>query len=71
MNRLTLFASLLALHLMPQTQAAVQTAEAYEGKVTVDVKLTIYPDAKHDSWTAAYDDAELWKWLFAQKRTSR
>lgn len=33
-----------------------------------DVKFTIYPDAGHDSWTAAYDDPELWKWLFQQKR---
>jgi predicted peptidase len=31
-------------------------------------KLTIYPDAQHDSWTQAYDDPELWKWLEAQKR---
>lgn len=34
------------------------------------VKLTMYPDARHDSWSAAYDDPELWKWLLAQKRTA-
>ncbi len=33
-----------------------------------NVKLTMYPDAQHDSWTAAYADPELWKWLLAQKR---
>lgn len=32
-------------------------------------KLTVYPDAKHDSWTATYDDPEVWKWLFEQKRS--
>lgn len=31
-------------------------------------KLTIYPEAGHDSWTAAYGDPELWKWLLAQRR---
>ena len=37
-------------------------------KVGGNVKLTMYPDALHDSWTAAYNDPELWRWLFAQKR---
>ena len=35
-------------------------------KLKAPVKLTIYPDAGHDSWTAAYNDPELWKWLFEQ-----
>lgn len=34
------------------------------------VKVTIYPDARHDSWTATYRDAEMWKWLLEQKRGS-
>ncbi len=33
-----------------------------------DVRFTLYPDAAHDSWTAAYDDPELWTWLLAQRR---
>jgi predicted peptidase len=33
-----------------------------------NVKFTVYPDAGHDSWTAAYNDPELYRWLFAQKR---
>jgi predicted peptidase len=33
-----------------------------------NVKFTVYPDAGHDSWTATYDDPELYRWLFAQKR---
>jgi predicted peptidase len=32
-----------------------------------DVKLTLYPDLMHDSWTAAYGDPALWEWLFQQK----
>ncbi len=33
-----------------------------------NVIFTVYPEAGHDSWTAAYDTPELWEWLFAQKR---
>ncbi len=32
-----------------------------------DPKLTIYPDAGHDSWTETYDNPELYKWLLEQK----
>lgn len=28
-----------------------------------DVTLTIYPDANHDSWTATYDNPELYDWF--------
>ncbi|MHB1038056.1 MAG: carboxylesterase family protein [Pirellulales bacterium] len=34
-----------------------------------NVKFTVYPEAGHDSWTAAYEDPELYKWLLEQKRT--
>ncbi|HRW08138.1 MAG TPA: prolyl oligopeptidase family serine peptidase [Caldilineaceae bacterium] len=32
-----------------------------------DPKLTIYPDADHDSWTAAYGTPDLYSWLLAQR----
>jgi predicted peptidase len=31
-------------------------------------KYTVYPDAGHDSWTATYDNPELYKWLLEQKK---
>jgi predicted peptidase len=31
-------------------------------------KLTIYPEAGHDSWTETYDNPELYKWLLEQRR---
>lgn len=34
-------------------------------------KLTVYPDAAHNSWTPAYDDPELYDWLLAQRRTAK
>jgi predicted peptidase len=33
-----------------------------------DVKLTIYPEAGHDSWTETYKNPELYKWLLAHQR---
>ncbi|HEY0548897.1 MAG TPA: prolyl oligopeptidase family serine peptidase [Verrucomicrobiae bacterium] len=33
-----------------------------------DVKLTVYPEAGHDSWTKAYSEPELWDWFLAHKR---
>ncbi len=35
-----------------------------------NVKLTVYPEALHDSWTQTYDNPEVWKWLFEQRRAS-
>jgi hypothetical protein len=29
---------------------------------------TAYPGVGHDSWVPAYRDAQLFKWLFAQKK---
>lgn len=40
----------------------------FERNKAPNVKLTIYPEALHDSWTQTYDDPEVWKWLFAQKK---
>jgi predicted peptidase len=34
-------------------------------------KLTIYPEAGHDSWTQAYNSPELYEWLLQQKRTTK
>jgi len=33
-----------------------------------DAKLTIYPEAEHDSWTATYANPALYDWLLQQKR---
>ena len=40
-------------------------------KANGNVKFTVYPEAGHDSWTEAYNDPELFKWLLEQKRTPR
>jgi predicted peptidase len=33
-----------------------------------DVKLTIYPDLGHDSWTVTYDNPELYTWFLQHQR---
>lgn len=47
------------LHEAEALEAALRAARA-------DPRVTIYPDADHDSWTRAYDDPALYAWLFAQ-----
>ena len=31
-------------------------------------KLTVYPEARHDSWTETYNNPEFYEWLLTQKR---
>jgi len=33
-----------------------------------DVKLTVYPEADHNSWTETYNNPELYDWLLKQER---
>ncbi|NEU07875.1 prolyl oligopeptidase family serine peptidase [Flavihumibacter sp. R14] len=33
-----------------------------------DVKFTLYPDAGHDSWTATYQNQQLYDWLLSKSR---
>lgn len=36
--------------------------------VGADVKLTVYPEAVHDSWTQTYDNPRLFDWLLSDNR---
>jgi len=33
-----------------------------------EVKLTVYPQDGHDSWTRAYTEPEIWNWFLAHRR---
>jgi len=33
-------------------------------------KYTEYPGVGHNSWLQAYDEADMWKWLFAQRKST-
>ncbi len=34
-------------------------------------KLTVYPEAQHDSWTVTYDNPEFYNWLLTHKRAAK
>lgn len=45
---------------------------AFKAAGARDARLTIFPDANHNSWDPAYSETpELWTWLFAQRRSAR
>jgi predicted peptidase len=48
---------------LQMSQELVDVLKAHSG----NVKFTIYPDAEHDSWTATYNNPELYDWLLEQK----
>ncbi|WDQ17820.1 alpha/beta fold hydrolase [Rhodopirellula sp. P2] len=48
--------TVVELHESEEMVTAIQRAGG-------DVKLTIYPDAGHDSWTATYANPEVYAWL--------
>ncbi len=33
-----------------------------------NAKLTIYPNATHDAWTATYNNPEVYEWMLAQRK---
>ena len=37
-------------------------------KVDAPVKLTLYPEVKHDSWHNAFADPDLLRWLFSHQK---
>ena len=41
--------------------------DAFKKAGNNDVKLTVYPEAQHDSWTETYNNPEVYKWLLEQK----
>ncbi len=42
--------------------------EALQKIGATDVKLTVYPEAQHDSWTQTYANPEFYKWLLSHER---
>ena len=50
-----------------ESQRMIDALQALGG----DARITIYPEAEHDAWTAAYDDPELWKWMLGKRRNAK
>jgi predicted peptidase len=47
-----------------ESQSLVEALQAGGG----DARLTIYPDAAHDSWTRTYENPELYRWFLSHRR---
>jgi predicted peptidase len=51
-----------------KVEQSQQMVDAFKRAGNNTVKLTVYPELQHDSWTETYNNEELWKWLLEQKR---
>jgi predicted peptidase len=45
--------------------------DAFKKAGNNNVKLTIYPEAQHDSWTETYKNEELYKWFLEHTRPQK
>ncbi|NHN24160.1 prolyl oligopeptidase family serine peptidase [Flavobacterium jejuense] len=40
-------------------------------KCSIDIELTIFDDANHDSWTRVYDDKSIYEWMLQQQQKTK
>ncbi|QDS87821.1 Endo-1,4-beta-xylanase Z precursor [Rosistilla ulvae] len=52
---------------LERTQAMIDALK----RQGAEPKLTIYPEAGHDSWTETYNNPAFYEWLLAQKRVAQ
>jgi predicted peptidase len=52
------------------TESETMVAALKKAEVT-DLQFTVYPEAKHDSWTETYNNPELYAWLLKHQRESK
>jgi predicted peptidase len=45
-----------------------EMVEALKAAGADDVKITVYPEAEHDSWTETYDNPAFYEWLLEHTR---
>jgi hypothetical protein len=48
-------------------EQSIRMVEALK-KYNPNVRLTMYPDANHDSWTATYNNDSLYEWFLQHKK---
>jgi predicted peptidase len=48
--------------------ASQETVALLKDKGVREIKLTIYPDALHDSWTRTFENQEIYDWLLQHRR---
>ena len=52
---------------LSESKTLVEALQACGG----DARLTVYPDAAHDSWTRTYENPELYRWFLSHRRQAR
>jgi predicted peptidase len=52
-----------------KTEESERMIDAFKRAGNNNVKLTIYPEAEHDSWTETYNNEEVYKWLLEHTRS--
>ncbi len=52
---------------LQQSEEMVAAIKARGG----NAKLTVYPDAGHNSWTEAYNNKELYDWFLEHRKTGK
>ena len=50
---------------LEESERMVNALKKLGGK---EVKLTVYPEAQHDSWTETYNNPQLYEWFLQHKR---
>jgi predicted peptidase len=68
MERLGIWAFHGANDLVVPVDESIRMVEALQLAGVPGAKLTIYPDADHDAWTATYANPELYRWLLRHSR---
>jgi predicted peptidase len=53
---------------LAESQRMVDSLRSYN---VDEVEFTVYPDATHDSWTATYENPELYAWFLRHARHAR
>lgn len=50
--------------------ASERMVDALKRASADEVRFTRYPDAAHDSWTPAYGNIEVWRWMLERRRNA-
>ena len=51
-----------------ESKRLIKTLKQFNNK---KLKLTIYPDADHDSWTETYKNPKLYEWFLKHKKKKK
>ena len=71
LKRLPVWAFHGAKDTLVELSESERMVEALKKAGNANVKLTVYPEADHDSWTETYKNQELYDWMLQHKSPRR